>query len=167
MKLNTYTPEFCAAAVKLVLAQGLTLAPILARSRFHPCPYAEDVRGLRCSTQASRTSGSGNTWQASYSQWTRRTRTEELGRGDRRRGSTVESPRRRAASLAWSGARGDIDRRFAIIYDESACIIRLGWQSDANIGSGTAFCGDRSPMRWRSVHRISSDRRAPEFYRCV
>ena|GEM_PF-5646836 len=48
----------CATALKT----AWNLAPILARSRFHPCQYAKDVRGLRCSTQASRTRGSGNTW---------------------------------------------------------------------------------------------------------
>src|SRR5271165_5018946 len=36
------------------------LPPISARSRFHPCQYAVEVLGRRCSTQASRTRGVGD-----------------------------------------------------------------------------------------------------------
>src|SRR3712207_202394 len=38
------------------------LLPIRARSRFHPCQYARELVGNRCSMHASRTMGSGVEW---------------------------------------------------------------------------------------------------------
>ena len=42
--------------------QPVELVAHFPRSRFHPCQYAVEVLGNRCSTQASRTRSSGMTW---------------------------------------------------------------------------------------------------------
>jgi len=43
------------------------LPPVCALSRFHPCQYAGEVLGTRCSTHASRTRGSAMAWACAMS----------------------------------------------------------------------------------------------------